>query len=153
MANSNNAGSGAPSGAIPKFGQMKTLELAAALALMGGALGADADRKLADAAANRLEALDAALERGRLEAEAAGKPGPIGELPLVLEGIVHLTRNKKLHEIKGPVFVDETDLTADEIDELTALRVIRLATVEEVLERQKRAPLATAAGSATAAAE
>jgi hypothetical protein len=59
------------------------------------------------------------------------------DVPMYLDSDVHVMRENddgKLATtvIKGGVLVDDTDLSDDEIDELTARRVIRPATVEEI---------------------
>lgn len=70
------------------------------------------------------------------------KTGAKREVPLYLDSDAHVMRDgddgKKVNTvIKGAVLVDDTDLTDDEIDELTALRVIRPATNDEI-ERLER---------------
>ncbi|HVX39609.1 MAG TPA: hypothetical protein VHB25_08550 [Gemmatimonadaceae bacterium] len=83
-------------------------------------------------AATRLRALGAAGVVGNVaDADAAGN------VPLWLDSTVHVHRpdaNEKptLHVVKGGCLVSATDLTAAEIDELTALRVIRFATPAEL---------------------
>jgi hypothetical protein len=61
------------------------------------------------------------------------------DVPMYLDSDVHVMRPSEADEkklvttvIKGGVLVDDTDLTDDEIDELTARRVIRPATVDEI---------------------
>lgn len=65
------------------------------------------------------------------------KAGVKREVPLYLDSTAHVMRPGKddkpeLLVIPGGVLVDDTDLTDEEIDELTALRVIRHATTEEI---------------------
>lgn len=61
------------------------------------------------------------------------------DVPMYLDSDVHVMRPSEADEkklvttvIKGGVLVDDTELTDDEIDELTARRVIRPATVDEI---------------------
>lgn len=59
------------------------------------------------------------------------------DVPMYLDSDVHVMRDNDEGKavttvIKGGVLVDDTDLSDDEIDELTARRVIRPATVDEI---------------------
>lgn len=89
-------------------------------------------------AAIRLRALGATGVAGNVaEADAAGN------VPRWLDSTVHLHREvdgvPQLHVVKGGCLVSQTDLTADEIDELTAMRVIRFATPAELRATAKPA--------------
>jgi hypothetical protein len=83
------------------------------------------------------------------------------DVPMYLDSDVHVlresedpTHNGKLVTtvIKGGVMVDDTDLTDDEIDELTARRVIRPATPEEI-DRLEQADTAEARAELVATQE
>lgn len=127
------AGSGEPR---PEL--LSHAELAQAVSRVASEQGAAAARATLVEAGRRIRSLDAALTNAQNAATEQGAEfAAPGEMPLMLEGIVHVMRNGKLHEIKGPRLVHELDLTQDEIDELTALRVIRLATLDEVMAAQK----------------
>jgi hypothetical protein len=105
-------------------------ELVVALRDAASSAGAAALRDLLAEAADRLTlyARAAAL----YDAQAAAAGAPVAELPMIVDGIVHVMRNETLVEIKGPKLVSATDLTPVEIDELTALRAIRVASMSEL---------------------
>lgn len=66
------------------------------------------------------------------------------DVPMYVDSILHVQRKNDdtgKHEtvaIPAGVLVDDTDLTDDEIDEFTARRVIRPATVEEIERLDKK---------------
>jgi hypothetical protein len=75
---------------------------------------------------------------------SAAKKSASTKVPMYLDSEVHVTRDNKkgdpvLTVIKGGQLVDDTDLTDEEIDDLTTRRVIRPATVAEI-ERLSKAP-------------
>lgn len=60
------------------------------------------------------------------------------DVPMYLDGIAHVQRKNEDTDkmetvaITGGVLVDDTDLSDEEIDELTAMRIIRPATSDEI---------------------
>lgn len=72
------------------------------------------------------------------------KAGVKREIPLYLDSDAHVMREDErtghlaTTVIRGGVLVDDTDLTDDEIDELTALRAIRHATTDEIARLEQK---------------
>jgi hypothetical protein len=85
-----------------------------------------------------IEALALGAVVGATKRATRRKSNTRTEVPLYLDTIAHVQRKNdesgamETVTIKGGVLVDDTDLTDDEIDELTAMRVIRHATPEEI---------------------
>lgn len=70
------------------------------------------------------------------------KSGKRSQVPMMLDSIVHVMREGKggkeeLKVINGGVLVDDTDLSDDEVDELTARKVVRPATPDEVARLER----------------
>jgi hypothetical protein len=85
-----------------------------------------------------IEALALGAVVGATKRATRRKSNTRTEVPLYLDTIAHVQRKNEESgametvAIKGGVLVDDTDLTDDEIDELTAMRVIRHATPDEI---------------------
>jgi hypothetical protein len=63
--------------------------------------------------------------------------------PMFLDSHVDVVRDGEVVRIQGGVLVEDTDLSEDEIDELTAHRAIRLATDPEIERADRMAAAAT----------
>lgn len=85
-------------------------------------------------------ALSTGAKRGgrkRAKDGADGAAAPRNTMPMILDSHVHLMRGKEMVALKGGVLVEDTDLTDDEIDELTARKAIRPATPKELAQLQQ----------------
>lgn len=74
---------------------------------------------------------------GAALATARTRRGKRGDVPMYLDSHVHVMREDKkgdpvLKRIRGGILIDDTDLTDEEVDELTARKVVRPASQEEV---------------------
>lgn len=75
-------------------------------------------------------------------AAAVAKRGRKGGVAMFVDSDIHVMRDNKkgdpeLKVIKGGQLLEDTDLTDEEVDELTARRVIRPATAKELAQLEK----------------
>lgn len=122
----------------------KQFPMATALALASAPLLRVADHRMPAPTHHKrlpgfpIEGLAAAALATKGKKATRRSAGKRSSVKLFLDSLVHVVRGEdkegrpKTESIAGGVLVDDTDLTDDEIDELTALKAIRPATPKEI---------------------